>query len=74
MNVRQMEQSVRPYFLESPEWNRGNDINANNQYRFVKRVPHKHASHPSTTHFIALNLLTGTGDAVQCRVSRIWQT
>lgn len=63
-----------PYFLETQDKVRNNDMGAPDPYRFVKRVRCGHEVHLGNTNPAVLNPLRCGRDKSKCEILHIWQT
>lgn len=63
-----------PYFRETQDKVRNNDMRALEPHRFVKRARCGHRVHPSNTDLTVLNPLKCGGDVSICEISDIWRT
>lgn len=69
-----MKKNVCPYFGETQEKVRNNDMGAAEPYRFVKRLRCRHEAPPSILPRTVLNGPKCGGDVTKCEIPDICQT
>ena len=74
MSEGEMEKNVCPYFGETQEKVRNNDMGAADPYRFVKRSRCLYDTHPNNGPRTVLNGPRCGGDVTKCEIPDIWQT
>ncbi len=63
-----------PYFQETQEKVRNNDMGAPDPYWLAKRAWCGHGAHPGNTPATVLNPLKCGGDVTKCEIPDIWRT
>jgi len=74
MSEDNTQQDSCPYFRETQEKIRNNDIGAKDPWRFVKRVRCDHADHKSNSPRVVGSAPQCQGDTSECEIPKLWQT
>jgi len=74
MSEGDMEQNVCPYFRETQDKVRNNDVGARDAWRFVKRAHCAHTDHPCNGPRAIGIAPRCQGDMSKCEIPNIWQT